>query len=230
MTDKTKIIIADLHRMVREAFAVAFGTEQNIEVMTLAETGRKAVELSREHCPDIVIMSNEMPDMNGIEASRHIRSQNPDARIIALAGSVDRQIVMGMLNAGVSGFLLKSCAFEELIKAIDTVVCGQTYLCPKITGMVVETALSREPEEESAMSALSQREREVLQLIAEGHKNKDIADKLFISIKTVKIHRASLKKKLNLQTTACLTRFAVSNNITSLEFINPVPPPDQLSH
>jgi len=216
--EKTKIIIADDHRMVRQGLINLFSTKKNVEVLAETGSGQEVVHLALTHYPDIVIIKIGMPDLNGMEATKQILSKNPNIKIIALSVHTEKKYVMGMLDAGASGYLLKSCSFQELLTAIKVVLSGKIYLCHDVSGVVVESALSSEQNKiESLFSLLSQREREILQLLSEGHKNKSIAEKLHISTKTVQVHRTHLKKKLNLNSTAELTKYAISKGLTSVE-------------
>jgi DNA-binding NarL/FixJ family response regulator len=215
--EKIKIIIADDHRMVRQGLINLFSTHKKFEIVAETGSGQEAVQLALTHFPDIVIIKIGMPDLNGMEATKQILSKNPAIKIIALSVHTQKQYVMGMLDAGGSGYLLKSCSFQELITAIDVVLSGRIYLCHDISAVVVESALASEQNKTGSLfSLLSQREREILQLLSEGHKNKSIAERLHISTKTVQVHRTNLKKKLNLNSTAELTKYAISKGLTSV--------------
>jgi len=165
----------------------------------------------------MVLMDIGMPDLNGIEATRQILADNPNIKIIALTMHSEKIYVMEMLNAGVSGYVLKSCSFNELTNCIKTVLSGKKCLCKEVKKLMGNQTCPLTNKPVSVFSLLSNKERQVLQLIAEGHKSKKIADKLHISIRTVEVHRAHLKKKLNIQSVAELTKFAVSHGITALE-------------
>jgi len=215
---KIKIIIADDHKMVRQGLINLFAMEKNFEIIAETGSGQEVVKLALLHYPDIVIIKNSMPGLNGMVATKQILSKNSNIKIIALSVNRGKQFVMGMLNAGISGYLLKSCSFQELLTAIKVVLSDRLYLCHDVAGIVVESALTSEQNKTGSLfSLLSQREREILQLISEGLKNKNIATKLHISTKTVQVHRTHLKKKLNLYSTAELTKYAISNGLTSLE-------------
>jgi DNA-binding NarL/FixJ family response regulator len=215
--EKTKILIADDHRMVRQGLINLFSTHKKFEIIAETGSGQEAVQLALSHFPDIVIIKIGMPDLNGMEATKQILSKNSAIKIIALSVHTQKRYVMGMLNAGGSGYLLKSCPFQELITAIEVVLSGRIYLCHDISAVVVESALASEQNKMGSLfSLLSQREREILQLLSEGHKNKSIAEKLHISTKTVQVHRTNLKKKLNLNSTAELTKYAISKGLTSV--------------
>ncbi len=218
LMEKIKLIIADDHRMVRHGLINLFSMEKNFEVLAETGSGQEVVQLALSQYPDIVIIKNSMPGLNGMEATKQILSKNSKIKIIALSVNTGKQNVMGMLNAGISGYLLKSCSFQELLTAIKVVLSGRIYLCHDVAGVVVESALASEHNKiDSHFSLLSQREREILQLISEGHKNKNIAEKLNISTKTVQVHRTHLKKKLNLNSTAELTKYSISKGLTSIE-------------
>jgi len=215
--EKIKIILVDDHTIVRQGISQALQLEKNFEVIGEADSGRFAVQLILKYCPDIVIMDVSMPDLNGIETTKQILAGNSNIKVIALSMHSAKVYVMGMLNAGASAYLLKTCSFKELGHAINIVLSGKTYLCPDVTHLVINNSLdSIRGQKSSPLYLLSPREREVLQLIAEGYPNKGIAEKLNISKKTVDAHRASLKKKLDIHSTAELTKFSIAEGITSI--------------
>jgi len=214
----TRIVLADDHQIIRAGLQSLIETHEDLQVVGEAENGRNAVKLANDLSPDIVIMDISMPDLNGIDATHQIKESKPDAKIIALSMHTDKRFVLGMLKAGASGYLLKDCAFDELANAIDTVLKGQTYLSPQITSVVVENLkLNLSTAENSILSSLSEREREVLQLLAEGKTTKQIAGDLFISVKTVETHRNNIMKKLNVFNLPDLTKLAIREGLTSLE-------------
>ncbi len=213
-----RILLADNHKLFCEGLRTLFGAEPGMEIVGEANNGRTAVRLARELSPDIVIMDIGMPELNGIEATRQIRSELPHVKVLAVSMHSDRQYVSGMLSAGAAGFVLKDCAFSELAAAVRIVAGGGRYLSPDIVGVVVDDYVQRlTPAPGSLAARLSEREREVLQLMAEGHATPDIAERLHISRKTVETHRKSLMLKLELHSVAELTKFAVREGITSLE-------------
>lgn len=213
-----KILVADDHQLVREGLRSLLENEPDLEVAGEAETGRKAVQLVRSLKPDLIIMDVSMPDLNGIEATRHIISECPEAKVLALSMHSDRRFVADILKAGASGYLLKDCAFEELVSAIRAVVIGQTYMSPGITGPVIQDYLRRLSDpDHSAASLLTPREREVLQLLAEGQTTKQMAGRLNVSVKTVETHRRRLMEKLRIFSVAELTKYAIREGLTSLE-------------
>lgn len=213
-----RILIADDHSITREGLKVMLNKMENFEVVAEAENGRMAVSLARKCQPDVVVMDINMPDLNGVDATRQIVAELPQTRIIALSMYSDRSYVKGMLKAGVSGYLLKNCAFEELADAIQTVMRYQTYLSPKISEIVrdefVKMMGSNDP---TTVELLTDKEREVLQLIAEGKKTKDIAELLHISVKTVEARRSKIMEKLNINNVAGLTKYAIREGLTSIE-------------
>jgi DNA-binding NarL/FixJ family response regulator len=214
----TRIILADDHGIMREGLRALLEKQPGIEVIAEAENGRTTVELSRELKPDVVIIDISMPDLNGIEATRQIIAESPGVKVIALSMHSDRKFVREMLSAGASGYMLKDSAFEELDKAISTVNDNQTYLSPGIADTVVKDYLGKIVTDNSAASiALTNREREVLQLFAEGKTTKQIASLLFVSIKTIETHRKQIMDKLGLNSIAELTKYAIREGLTSLE-------------
>ena len=215
---RARILLADDHQIIREGLRPLLEKESGLTVIAEAENGRMAVELTREHNPDIVIMDISMPDMNGIEATQRILAESPDTKVIALSVHSDDQYVARMIKAGASGYLPKSCAFEELSSAIRTVLDNGKYLSPKVVTSVVQYLQRSEPDEDSADSILTPREREVLQLLAEGKSTKEISSALHVSERTVESHRQNLMNKLNLHSIAELTKYAISRGLTGLEY------------
>ncbi len=212
-----RIILADDHKIIREGLKALLERQQGMEVIAEAQDGISTVRLAKKLLPDIVIMDIGMPDMNGIDATRSIISETQGVKVIALSMHSDRRFVLEMLKAGASGYLLKDSAFEELTLAINTVISGQPYLSPKITDVVIKEYIHTIPKnEESAFTALSKREREVLQLIAEGKSTKQIASYLNVSVKTIETHRQQIMEKLNIHSIAELTKYAIKEGITSL--------------
>jgi len=213
-----RIIVADDHTIVRHGLAKLIETESDMEVTAQTENGLSTVELTRELSPDLVVMDVAMPDLNGIDATQQIRRDNPKIKVLALSMHSGKKFISAMLQAGATGYLLKDCALEELITAIRTTMAGQTYLSPAIADIVVQNYVrSTDHEGESVFSVLSQREREVLQLLAEGNTTKQIALRLHISPKTVEGHRLRLMNKLDIDNVAQLTKYAIQEGLTSAE-------------
>jgi DNA-binding NarL/FixJ family response regulator len=183
-----------------------------------AENGREAYEIVRELLPDIVVMDVTMPNLNGIEAARQIHNEFPETRIIALSIHSNRRFVGDMLKAGASGYILKEGLFDELVRAIQSVAAGNVYLSPRVTGVVVDDYVSHLTKgSDSLLSSLNSREREVLQLVAEGKSTKQIACELHVSVKTVEANRRHTMDKLDLHSVAELTKYAVREGLTPLE-------------
>ncbi|MDQ7798666.1 MAG: response regulator transcription factor [Candidatus Edwardsbacteria bacterium] len=212
-----KIIIADDHKIVREGLKTLLEKQSGIKVVAETSDGLAVVKLAQEHLPDLVIMDITMPGLNGIGATRRVKEICPAAKIMILSMHADRRYVVEALKAGARGYLLKDSAFEELIQAIKSIVKGKIYLSSDITDVLVRDYLIKERDADPGVySLLSAREREVLQLLAEGKSTRQTADKLSISVKTVETHRQQLMQKLNLHGIAELTKYAVREGLTTL--------------
>lgn len=212
-----RIILADDHKIVRQGLRALLEKETGMEVVGEAENGRTAVQMTMDLNPDVVLMDVSMRDLNGIEATSQIMLERSDVKIIALSMYSDRLFVTSILKAGASGYLLKDCSFDELIVAIRAVGAGQIYLSPGITGSVIKDYINRLfKTEESASSRLTSREREVLQLLAEGKNSQEAAASLNLSIKTVETHRRQIMNKLGMRSIAELTKYAIREGLTSL--------------
>jgi DNA-binding NarL/FixJ family response regulator len=214
----TRILLADDHRILRQGLRGLLAAEKDFEVIAEAENGRTAVELAERLVPHVVVMDIGMPDLNGIDATRQIIERVPAVRVIALSAYADRRLIAEILKAGASGYLLKESAFEELAEAIRTAAAKKVYLSPKIASELVDdyVRMAKDPGP-SVFESLSPREREVLQLIAEGHSTKEVARILKVSVKTVETHRRQLMNKLELFSVAELTRYAIREGVVSLE-------------
>ncbi len=213
---KIKIILADDHKLIRDGLRSLIGNEKDMKIVAEADNGREAVTLVKRHAVDVVVMDIHMPDLNGIDATRKILKAKPDIKVIALSIHSTNTFVKEMLQAGVSGYLVKHCAFEELADAIRMVMTAKPYLSSQIVSTVMNDYTASCPQDRhSVFSVLSIREREVLQLVAEGLRSEDIATRLFISAKTVSSHRRQIMKKLNLGSVAELTRYAVSEGLVA---------------
>jgi len=213
-----KVIIADDHAIMREGLKSLL-EKKNIEVVSIVNNGRQAIEASIEHQPDVVMMDISMPDLNGMEATLRIKQEVPETKVIALSMHSSKKIIDKMFIAGASGYILKESAFNELFEAIQEVMKGNFYLSPSIARMYVDTQgfEFQASDVPPKFNQISKKEREILQLIAEGEKTRDIAEKLNISIKTVETHRRNIMKKLNIFSVAGLTKFAIKEGIISLE-------------
>ncbi len=214
----TKVLIADDHQIVRQGLKTLLEKEHDLKVVGEAEDGRSTVRLARDLSPEMIIMDVAMPDLNGIEATRQIVSELPRVKVIALSMYADRRFVVNMLKAGASAYLLKDCAFEELIRAIRVVLTNKTYLSPGVSDILVNDYMTGGPTQEtSVFSVLTPREREVLQLMSEGRSTNQIADSLHVSVKTIETHRQQVMHKLKIHSVAELTKYAIREGLTSLE-------------
>jgi DNA-binding NarL/FixJ family response regulator len=212
-----RLLIADDHKLMREGLRALLSGESDIEVIGEASNGRAIVTMVEDSSPDIVLMDISMPQLNGIDATRQIEDLSGNTRVIALSMHADRLFVQGVLKAGAAGYILKDSAFDELAQAVRAVYSGQMYLSPGVAGVVVEGFLKTKGTSIEDDVRLTAREREVLQLIAEGITTRDIATQLHISVKTVETHRRQLMKKLDLYTVAELTKYAIRNGLTRIE-------------
>jgi DNA-binding NarL/FixJ family response regulator len=211
-----RVLIADDHAILRHGLARALEQEKDIELVGQAGDGRSAMELARERTPDVVVMDVGMPDLNGIEATRAIRRDVPQTRVIALSMHSANRYVREMFKAGAAGYLLKDGGFDELTEAIRLVAKGQTYISPAVSDTVLQSVIvDPKNEEAGAFSVLTAREREVLQLVAEGHATKRIAKRLHVSPKTVEAHRLRIMRKLDIDNVAQLTKYAIQEGLTS---------------
>jgi DNA-binding NarL/FixJ family response regulator len=217
----TAVLIADDHAMMREGLRSILERAPGADIRVVAEAadGRAVLKLVAERKPDVVIMDVALPGLNGIETTRRLRAAHPRVRVIALSTHADKRFVMAMLDAGALGYVVKEAAGADLIHAIRSAVLSQVYLSPKVTTGVAESAvaLARRSEGDFPGSALGGREREVLQLIAEGKTSKRIASTLAISVNTVEAHRRNIMRKLGLHSVAELTKYAIREGLTSAE-------------
>ena len=212
-----KIILADDHRIIREGLRALLEKESGVEVIAEAADGRTTVKLCRELLPDLVIMDITMPDLNGIEATHQILSEMPDIKVIALSMHSDKRFVSEMFNAGALGYLLKDAAFEELSDALRAVNSNQLYLSAQLESLKDYLGGVRTAQVYDSSPTLTKREREVLQLLAEGKTTHQIASSLCLSGKTVAAHRTQIMNKLGLKSIAELTKYAIREGLTSLE-------------
>ena len=213
-----KILLAENHHIIRQGIRALLEAQKDFEIVAEADDGRTAVKLARQHTPDVIIMDVSMPELNGIDATRQILREIDQTKVIALSMYSDKRFIKGMLEAGVSGYLLKNCVVAELISAIRSVMKGQKYLSPQILGKVVEGYLGHLSRNEAdSDSPLSSREREIVQLVAEGKDSRQIAERLHISPKTVESHKRRTMEKLEIHSVAELTKFAIRQGLTSVD-------------
>jgi DNA-binding NarL/FixJ family response regulator len=213
------ILLAEDHHIVRSGLRSLIGNQPNFEIVGEAENGRLAVQRCQELTPDIILMDISMPELNGIEATRQILADSSDTKIIILSVHSSRRFVAEVFRAGACGYLLKNCTFSEMVTAINTVFAGGTYICPQIANIVREDYVrSFAIKDPSVSTLLSNREKEVLQLIAEGKNVKEIAFAFNLSVKTIETHRQHIMEKLDLHNIAALTKYAIREGLTSEEY------------
>jgi DNA-binding NarL/FixJ family response regulator len=207
---KTRILLVDDHAVVRQGFKMILGAQADMEIVGEAANGREAVESAEQLRPDIVIMDVAMPELNGIEATRRLTTSQPHTRVIALSMHKDSVYVRESLRAGARGYLLKESGAEDLVKAVRAVAGGESWLSPAVSNAVLDDYRRHVT---NPIDLLSSREREVLQMLAEGKTNKEIAVVLNLSVYTVDAHRGRIMEKLNLHSINELVRFAVRNGL-----------------
>jgi DNA-binding NarL/FixJ family response regulator len=215
---KIKILLVDDHKILRDGICSIVKGHSDMEVIGEAADGKTALRLVDELSPDLVIMDISMPDMNGIDATRRIIADHPDIKVVALSMHYDKQFVSEIFKAGASGYLLKDCAFDELAHAVRVVMENKTYINPQIASIVIESLVTQpQPaSDQKAFSLLTEREKEVLRLIAEGQSTKEIASTLKVSAKTIESHRRQVMGKLNIRNVAELTKYAIREGLTTI--------------
>jgi DNA-binding NarL/FixJ family response regulator len=217
--EPTTILLADDHTIVRQGLANLLNSEPGFQVVGEAENGREAVKKVEELRPEVVIMDIAMPLLNGIEATRQIRKISPGTKLIILSMHSHDRYISELFSLGVSGYLLKESSRMDIVQAIRSAVNGNTYLSPSISRRVVEeyVSLKKSPPQETLYNRLSNREREVFQMLAEGHSTREIAGTLFLSPSTVKTHRANIMEKLEIENLSQLIQFAIRLGIVDAQ-------------
>ncbi|MBN1672867.1 MAG: response regulator transcription factor [Kiritimatiellae bacterium] len=217
---ETRLLLADDHTIMRQGLKALIEKEAHLCVVAEAGNGAQTVALARRAAPHVVIMDVAMPDLNGIEATRRILRENPNTKVVALSGHANKRFVREMLKAGASAYVLKKRAYEDLVRAIRAVLEGKKYLSPAIARGVIDDYVelsSASVPDDPAFVGLTDREREVLQQVAEGRTTKQIAAALKVSVKTVETHRRNMMAKLNLHSVAELTKYAIREGVTSVD-------------
>jgi len=217
--NRTKVLIADDHTIMRKDLISILKNEVDVQVIGEAQDGREAVEKTHHLNPDIVIMDITMPNLNGIEATRQIKKEFPDVDVLILTMHTTAEYILQILHAGASGYLVKQTADTELISAIHAVAKGESYLSSSVSKKVINEIIQKDGKisEVNGSDKLTNRELEILQLIAEGKSNRKIAEMLYLSVKTVETHKTHITEKLNIHSTAELTKYAIRKGYTSLE-------------
>ncbi len=210
-----RVIVADDHDVVRRGICATLEAVPEVKIVGEASNGREVVRMAAERRPDIVIMDINMPELNGLDATRMIQKELPQVRVLVLSMHESEQLLRQVLEAGARGYVLKSDAGQELVRAIRALESGQVYFTPKVSEMLMTGYLGGSKDSGENVTPLSAREREVVQLLVEGRSNKEVATALGISVKTVETHRARIMEKLNLKAFSDMVRYAVRNNIIS---------------
>lgn len=210
-----RILITDDHQLFREGIANLLSASTHIDIVGWAENGQQAIEKARKLKPDIVIMDLGLPIINGVDVTRFLNKELPATKVLVLSMHADKNYIKETLEAGAYGYLFKDCTYDQLIEAINTVYQGKKYLSNKITEVLIEDYLNKDAVSES-IPELSVREAEILKLIAEGKTTKEIADLLFISVKTVGTHKKHILENLQLKSTADIIKYAIKKGIVSL--------------
>jgi DNA-binding NarL/FixJ family response regulator len=223
----TKILLVDDHKIMRQGLKSLLMREPDMQVVGEAEDGRTGLEMAKELRPDVVLMDISMPGLNGIDATRRMLDIDPAMKVLALTAHSDRNMVREILKAGAMGYIVKDSAVEELVQAVHTANGGRVYLSPRIAGLVVEGFVDEDGNGNGrggggggaagVFSRLTAREREVLQLMAEGKATKEVARALSVSVKTAETHRRAIMQKLDLHSVAELTKYAVREGLTSID-------------
>ena len=214
---KVSVLLAEDHTIVREGMKALLKNEELIDIIGEASNGKETVALAKELDPDIVVMDISMPLLNGLQATSQIKRANPRTKILALTMYMNEEYVVQMLKAGASGYLLKKSAVADLVSAIKAVQRGDAFFSPSISSVFLKNYLQRVNEEDEGLDLLTAREKEVLQLIAEGYTNRRIAEHLDLSVKTVNIHRTNIMAKLDIHNVAGLVRYAMQKGWITVE-------------
>ena len=219
MQEKKRVVIAEDHKILRQGLRSLLSTSEDLEVVGEAGDGMSAIRIIKETDPDLVLLDLNMPKMDGIAVIKEIKQRSPETKILALTMHRKEDYVLEVFNSGGDGYCLKSSGHEDLMMAIQAVLAGKRYISPEISGLVLEGYLeSRKTiKKKSSFETLTQREKEVLKLVGEGYQNKEIADYLCISAKTVEKHRANIMQKLDLHTASALTAYAIEKGLVVKE-------------
>jgi DNA-binding NarL/FixJ family response regulator len=217
MKEKKRIVIAEDHRILREGLKALLSDSDDIQVVGEAEDGIEAVRAVEKHHPDLILLDLAMPRMDGISAIKEIKSRYPETKILALTIHESEEFILETFRAGANGYCLKEAGHDELVTAIKSVLSGKAYLSSEVSEKVLEGYLEdrRTLKAQSSWDTLTQREREILKLVGESYKNKEISDYLCISVKTVEKHRSNIMRKLNIHTASGLTAYAIEKGLVT---------------
>lgn len=210
-----RVLLVDDHKILRDALKGVLERELDIAVVGEANDGGECLDLARQVRPDIVLMDIGLPVLGGIDATRALVAEDPATKVVALSTFSDRRVVMQMLDAGARGYVVKSAGRDELLRAIRAVAYGRTYLCPDAAAVLVESLRGKKAADSPPLEPIGRREREVLQLLADGHTSPEIGKRLHIATSTVEVHRRNLMRKLELHSIAELTKYAVRHGLTT---------------
>jgi DNA-binding NarL/FixJ family response regulator len=219
MSEKVRIVIAEDHTILREGLRSLLSSSANFEIIGEAGDGREAIRQVKKYKPDLILTDLSMPRMNGMEAIKEIRRESPATKVLVLTVHRAEEYILATFRAGADGYLLKDSTHSELLMAVKKVLSGTHYISPEISEKVIEGYIEgkKNLKSRTLWETLTQREREILKLIAEGYRNKEIAEELYISVKTVEKHRANLMEKLDLHSIQALTAFAIERGLVSRE-------------
>ena len=211
-----RILIADDHQLFREGIVNLLSASPQIEIVAQAKNGQDAIDQAKSLKPDIIVMDLSMPVLNGVDATRILHKELTETRVMVLSMHADKLFVKNALEAGAYGYLFKDCTYDQLIEAVNSVYMGKKYLSDKITEVLIQDYLSQDNEVHQNGQQLSERESEILKLMAEGKSVREISELLFISVKTVGTHKQHIMEKLDLKSTADLIKYAIKQGIVSL--------------
>lgn len=211
-----RVLLVDDHKILRDALKTVLEREEDINLVGEARNGTAALKLVRETHPDVVVMDIGMPEMGGIQTTLAIQSERPETKVLALSTFFDRRIVLQMLGAGASGYIVKSAGSDELLRGIRSVFHGRHYLCPEVAQIVVDSMRGAKAHEKINGDHLGRREKEVLKLLAEGLTSPEIGVRLHIATSTVEVHRRNIMRKLDLHSVAELTKYAIRQGLTEV--------------
>ncbi len=213
---KIKVLVTDDHQLFREGLVNLLFSAPDIEVIAQAEDGKDAIEKAKHFKPDVILIDIAMPNMTGIEATKELKKLMPEIKVIGVSMHSDKQYVKGILEAGADGYLLKNCTYRQLTEAIKSVYTGKKYLSEDITELVINGFLDPSKADEDGYSQLSEREKEIFLLFADGKSTREIGEKLFISVKTVGTHKQHILEKLELKNNSDMVKYAIKKGLIQL--------------